>query len=717
MLGLLIWLIALGQSPGSTAECSWLETSQQDFRDGTFERNIYASHRQGGAVEFTCRFDLNNDGYVDLAMSHCFSTSYVYWGSASGYDPVNRTAYGASRGGNCDAADLNVDGFPDLLWINYPYLTIYWGTSSGPDPFNYFRFGLYYGSNEAMAIADFNKDGHLDIVAEAYTGSTAAVFWGSSTGYSEGRRTELPNVGGDHNAEVGDFDRNGWLDLLLLSINGSNTIYWGRNTGFSSADRTLLPYYASLSHGSSVADLNRDGYLDLVLSTYAGSSVAHIYWGNPSGYSTGNRTVLSPGSCFGGSSVADMNGDGFLDILFFTGYGPVTMPWIYWGSANGYSDSNRSQVGPTLDCSGAFLADLDADGDLDMFLNRWNGTSSYIAWGPSFTSWLALPSDHGGHGMYREGGNVYSREYCDDYLSSVFDAASAVDWGRITWLDSLPAGTGITMAVRSGRTPIPDTSWSTWVTVTNNSEIPAQLNARFLQYRARFGYANLTRFPLLYEVKVQYGSTTNARIDIDPNVINLKSVGKPITAYIELAGLPVDSIDINTVKLEYQGRAVSANRVPCGVGDYNGNGVPDFMAKFDRQRVISILQPGLAILTVSGNLRDGTGFAGQDTVEVINPSDELLDIDISPCPVLSKSNKRLAFSLGNADPNDIVSLKIFDVAGRCVRTLMSSKQDPRARTLVWDGRSDAGALLPNGVYRVNLQTSTRSVTKKLLVLR
>jgi len=122
-------------------------------------------------------------------------------------------------------------------------------------------------------------------------------------------------------------------------------------------------------------------------------------------------------------------------------------------------------------------------------------------------------------------------------------------------------------------------------------------------------------------------------------------------------------------------------------------------------------------LTVAGNLRDGTGFAGQDTVEVINPSDELLDIGISPCPVLSKSNKRLAFSLGNADPNDIVSLKIFDVAGRCVRTLMSSKQDPRARTLVWDGRSDAGALLPNGVYRVNLQTSTRSVTKKILVLR
>ncbi|OYD14892.1 hypothetical protein CH330_07205 [candidate division WOR-3 bacterium JGI_Cruoil_03_51_56] len=45
---------------------TWIETSQSDFGDGSYHSNIYASHRNGGAVEFEPRFDLNNDGYCDL---------------------------------------------------------------------------------------------------------------------------------------------------------------------------------------------------------------------------------------------------------------------------------------------------------------------------------------------------------------------------------------------------------------------------------------------------------------------------------------------------------------------------------------------------------------------------------------------------------------------------------------------------------------------------
>jgi hypothetical protein len=39
----------------------WIETTQEDFADGLYEYNLYASHREDGAVEFAGRFDLNND--------------------------------------------------------------------------------------------------------------------------------------------------------------------------------------------------------------------------------------------------------------------------------------------------------------------------------------------------------------------------------------------------------------------------------------------------------------------------------------------------------------------------------------------------------------------------------------------------------------------------------------------------------------------------------
>jgi hypothetical protein len=54
------------------------------------------------------------------------------------------------------------------------------------------------------------------------------------------------------------------------------------------------------------------------------------------------------------------------------------------------------------------------------------------------------------------------------------------------------------------------------------------------------------------------------------------------------------------------------------VGDYDGDGVPDLMVKFDRQAVEALLTPGeTATVYVGGLLADGTEFLGSDTVRVL----------------------------------------------------------------------------------------------------
>lgn len=51
--------------------------------------------------------------------------------------------------------------------------------------------------------------------------------------------------------------------------------------------------------------------------------------------------------------------------------------------------------------------------------------------------------------------------------------------------------------------------------------------------------------------------------------------------------------------------------------DHDGNGILDRMVKFDRSEVAAILSPGDAVeLTVTGELTDGTLFAGSDTIRV-----------------------------------------------------------------------------------------------------
>ena len=68
------------------------------------------------------------------------------------------------------------------------------------------------------------------------------------------------------------------------------------------------------------------------------------------------------------------------------------------------------------------------------------------------------------------------------FISRVFSLGTAPATTQVNWNATLPANTGITIAVRSGNTPIPDGSWTAFTNVINNQSIG--LNKIFIQYKA-----------------------------------------------------------------------------------------------------------------------------------------------------------------------------------------------------------------------------------------
>ncbi len=65
-----------------------------------------------------------------------------------------------------------------------------------------------------------------------------------------------------------------------------------------------------------------------------------------------------------------------------------------------------------------------------------------------------------------------------------------------------------------------------------------------------------------------------------------------------------------------------------------------------------------------------------------------------------------------------ISLLIYDISGRIVRTLIRVKsQEPGVYTVVWDGCDDNGMRLPTGVYFYQLKTMRSSITKKMVFVR
>jgi len=64
-----------------------------------------------------------------------------------------------------------------------------------------------------------------------------------------------------------------------------------------------------------------------------------------------------------------------------------------------------------------------------------------------------------------------------------------------------------------------------------------------------------------------------------------------------------------------------------------------------------------------------------------------------------------------------ISLKIYNVVGERIKTLVDDFQSPGEKSVVWDGRNDLGQIVGSGVYIYQLKSGNQIRTKKLTFLK
>lgn len=183
--------------------------------------------------------------------------------------------------------------------------------------------------------------------------------------------------------------------------------------------------------------------------------------------------------------------------------------------------------------------------------------------------------------------------------------------------------------VPAGETWIYDPALDKWIVLDTETQPPARnwlqavhvwdsLNNQMILFggNAATGYLND-----LWTLRI----SLSAIVDIDPDTLNLKSNGEWITAYIELPeGYSVGAIEVSTILLN--GSISVDPEAPTEVGDYDEDGIPDLMVKFDRAAVIEWLgtedynedtgKSDKVTLVITGEVA-GIPFEGSDTINVL----------------------------------------------------------------------------------------------------
>jgi len=67
--------------------------------------------------------------------------------------------------------------------------------------------------------------------------------------------------------------------------------------------------------------------------------------------------------------------------------------------------------------------------------------------------------------------------------------------------------------------------------------------------------------------------------------------------------------------------------------------------------------------------------------------------------------------------NSLVTITIYDMLGRQVKTLINEYQDPGYRSIIWDATNDYGKPVSAGMYLYQIHAGEYISTKKMVLLK
>ncbi|MBN1480667.1 VCBS repeat-containing protein [candidate division KSB1 bacterium] len=462
LLLFLIIFLALPGTISSPAAFNSVQKTSIHFSDITNSSGTsgYSEDGYGHGLSFA---DVNRDGYIDLLVSNAVRElvlpDVLYMNTGGNVFSEEALARGVADAGlthSIVAADINNDGDLDAFYSN---MSVYEDKHLG-----YGRNALYQNNGDGTfsditdwatiadelndsrgAIAlDINNDGWLDLFAVTWGGRNE-MYLNDGTGRMRRVSRGADGPEGDTSEKQGvtaaDFDKDGDIDIYVCRREAPNCLFVNDGGFFSEQADFYNIDVGGRSHGATFADIDNDADLDLFVVNYtpSGSSTPPpLYVFQNQGDGTFLDMTDAVDLTISGYSVSfgDVDNDADLDMLLLYNdcKQPNARPRLYLNNGSGLFElvDNAGVEVPAVDARAAAFADIDNDGDLDLYitckagqnfllrndLNNGNHSIDVLCFGPL--------GDFGGFGAkvtVYEAGHVGDENFILGYQESVSNYA------------------------------------------------------------------------------------------------------------------------------------------------------------------------------------------------------------------------------------------------------------------------------------------------------
>jgi hypothetical protein len=319
-------------------------------------------------------------------------------------------------------ADFNEDGFPDVIALHGSGAELFFGDGStwGPLvelPWITWTWNVNYTKSNLAVVADFDGDGHDDIVGTDAAGNRIGIilgngdgtFWTDASG-SGPFSYIATDIQRPNNLAVADFNGDGWPDLAVAS--GDVTMESFVEVLLNNAgDGTFSPSAALRLESGYVArsliqgDVDGDGSSDLFWARAGDDGYVSLNHGDGT---FADPTAIPLDARHEKVSVADLDLDGADDLLIAVpplGFanGPANI--VERGYLKAFMDYGPGGFQTTVTTPSAdheifaqfVLSDVDGDGIADVFIDS-------VAWEwETWVHWDILFLEGRGDGSFEEG--------------------------------------------------------------------------------------------------------------------------------------------------------------------------------------------------------------------------------------------------------------------------------------------------------------------------